>query len=108
LALEVKNLNRLAHPREGVLQFPAVFVFTAITLLNYLYRTGFRPLFVDDTGPSLKVIARRHDELVEDFMAVDLERHLADLNRKNRFYRLATWIPPISIFAKIRAAFSSV
>ena len=39
----------------------------------------------------------------KDFIRIDLERHLSDLERKDRIYRLAEWLPRFSIFGRVRS-----
>ena len=108
LALEVVNLNRFAHPRQQMLQFPLLYVFNYVSLTNLLQQCGFRPIFIDDTSPTLMIISRRTDDPPPaDFIHVDLTQHLRNLNRKDRVVRLATWLPSFSIFGRLRSLLSS-
>jgi hypothetical protein len=108
LFLEVVNLNRLGNPRSEAMQFPKLFTFTCISLSNYLHSAGFQPIFVDESVGSLTIVSKRLTDARDEFVAIDLAKHLADLNRKNHLYRLATWLPRFSVFGKIRSVLNSV
>ena len=108
------NLNRFGVPLEKYLQFPLLFSLTLISLINYLQQAGFRPIYVDepvgdDAVGTLKVVCRRLPERGgDDFIRIDLEKHLKALYRKDRIYRMAEWLPRFSIFGRLRSALNSV
>ncbi len=114
LVLEVVNFDRPSLPRDQFLQFPLLYIFSFISLVNLLAATGFRPVFHDETSSdtsvgTMTVIARRMSERWEkDFIQVDLERYKKNLDRKDRIYRLAERLPRVSIFGRLRSVLKSV
>jgi SAM-dependent methyltransferase len=114
LYLEVVNFERPCVPRTQFLQFPLLYQLTPISLTNYLQQAGFRPIYVDETISdeavgSLTIVSRRSAERrSNDFIRIDLDKHLNNLNRKDRIYRLAEWVPRFSIFGRIRSVLKSV
>jgi hypothetical protein len=114
LSLEVVNFERPSLPRETFLQFPLLYQLTYISLTNYLQKAGFRPIYVDESLSSeavgtLTIVSRRvHERGSNDFIHIDLDKHLRSLDRKDRLYRLAEWLPRFSIFGRLRSVLKSV
>ncbi len=114
LSLEVVNFNRFGVPLAQYLQFPLLFSLTLISLLNYLEMTGFVPIYVDETASddavgTLKVVCRRCSARGgNDFIRIDLDKHLSALKRKDRIYRLAEWLPRFSILGRLRSLLKSI
>jgi hypothetical protein len=114
LALEVGNFERPGLPRQQFLQFPLLYQLTYTSLTNYLHQAGFRPIFVDEAvsnegSGTLTIISRRSPERGDnDFIHIDLDKHLSSLARKDRIYRLAGWLPRFSVFGRLRSVLKSI
>jgi SAM-dependent methyltransferase len=114
LFLEVGNFERSGLPREKFLQFPLLYQLTHISLTNYLEQAGFRQIYVDEAitdqgGGTLAIVSRRSRERrSNDFIRIDLEKHLRCLARKDRIYRWAECLPRYSIFGRLRSVLKSV
>ena len=109
LHLEVSNFSRPAGPYSAFLQFPQLYSFTYLTLVNYLQAAGFTPIFADDAvGRSLVIISRRSAVPARrEFVSIDVPKYAAALARKSRVYRYAARLPQFSVFGKLKGALYS-
>ena len=103
LFLEVPNLERPEVSLDDFFQLPHLYNFTALTLRNYLTKTGFRALHWTDKTGRMSVVARAIEPgenstfQPEKFDINQLERKLL---MHQRLYRLAQFLPKIPLLQK--------
>jgi len=111
--LEVPNLSWPGGPFSQFLQLPHLFNFTAHTLRNYLTCIGgMRPLWVSEGRSALGMIAKKvsapNDGVATEWEHVDLASFQRKLKTVERVFRLASMVPGLSVFSKVRATLFDV
>ena len=102
LYLEVPNFDKPGCTYEHFLQFPHLYNFSAITLMNILRLNGFEPVYLDEAISKLSIISRKTEFKSSNFTRQNLDGYLTKIHRKKQVYNLYQKIPGISFLKQFK------